>query len=545
MARACELNVPLPTWNNADCDFDGDDANWGPVALDDALERSFGSTAPSRGPLAGAGLIGVPAYQLRVMLLCGCGKCALAMPIFLPLFTHTPYEPLSCEDPVEKWKAPSLGSIAYEWRLACDREWLLAQVDSIFFVGAVFGVIIGGFLTDRYGRRWIAVNCCALTALLTLASAVAPTLRSYLVLRFFLGATDLAMISALFLLALEWLPRGWKSSIGGYLFSCAALGQLLLAAISLSTAALTQGSWRALTFLSGLFILCTFILQYWFLPESPRWLHSSGQHDAAVALLSRAARRNELSESSKGRKAAYKQVADEMEEGGLLDSQRGLLVPGPALPKEQMLLQVLGQKSTWVMAFMWFAASLAYYGISFSTSEFSHTNIYPATVLSAACEIPAALLSAYLLENAQFGRQRSTVLLYLAGGCALAAVPLAAPDYEISMAVISKFFICAAFDGMNVYASEVFDTAVVGTAIGFCSMAARLASIGAPEVVVMLRKEQALLAVGVLVVLASGLCHVFLSEVAKEHPDPSLTSESKPLMPVYTKMRRLEAERFH
>ena len=49
-------------------------------------------------------------------------------------------------------------SIVSEWSLVCDRRILLTLPDSLYMVGQVFGSLVGGPLTDIFGRR---KNCIA------------------------------------------------------------------------------------------------------------------------------------------------------------------------------------------------------------------------------------------------------------------------------------------------------------------------------------------------------------------------------------------------
>ena len=49
-------------------------------------------------------------------------------------------------------------SIVTEWSLVCNRRILLTLPDSLFMVGFVLGALIGGPLTDIFGRR---KNCIA------------------------------------------------------------------------------------------------------------------------------------------------------------------------------------------------------------------------------------------------------------------------------------------------------------------------------------------------------------------------------------------------
>ena len=43
------------------------------------------------------------------------------------------------------------GTIAFDWSLCCGDDWLLAVVNSSYFVGALVGASAGGVLSDLFG----------------------------------------------------------------------------------------------------------------------------------------------------------------------------------------------------------------------------------------------------------------------------------------------------------------------------------------------------------------------------------------------------------
>lgn len=113
---------------------------------------------------------------------------------------------------------------------------------------------------------------CATTALFGMCSALAPSYWWYLVLRCLAGAGVAGVSSTAFLLAVEPVGPAWRgvATLGsGY---GAAAGGCLLPVL-----AFLLPGWRALTFvtsaLAGL-ALCTAVPV---VPESPRWLLSTGR----------------------------------------------------------------------------------------------------------------------------------------------------------------------------------------------------------------------------------------------------------------------------
>ena len=155
--------------------------------------------------------------------------------------------------------------------------------DLMFYVPAVCGGIfgmLGGYLTDRLGRRRILTWSILLYALSALASGFATSLPMLLVLR----TATFVGVCVEFVAAVAWLAElfpepkrreaviGYTqafSSLGGFMVSLMAL---LIAKIALSLPAIHQGhdNWRYLL-ISGLIPAIPLIIIRPFLPESPVW----------------------------------------------------------------------------------------------------------------------------------------------------------------------------------------------------------------------------------------------------------------------------------
>jgi MFS family permease len=145
--------------------------------------------------------------------------------------------------------------------------------------GGVFG-LLGGYLTDRLGRRRILTWSILLYAFSAFAAGFATSLPMLLVLR----CTTFIGVCVEFVAATAWLAElftepkrresviGWTqafSSLGGFMVSVMAL---LIARTATSLPAIHGGhsSWRYLL-ISGLIPAIPLLLIRPFLPESPVW----------------------------------------------------------------------------------------------------------------------------------------------------------------------------------------------------------------------------------------------------------------------------------
>ena len=158
---------------------------------------------------------------------------------------------------------------------------------ALFFVpaivGGVFG-LLGGYLTDLFGRRRILTFSILLYAFAAFASAYATSLRELLVLR----CLVFAGVCIEFVAAVAWLaelfpePRR-RESVLGYTQAASSFGGLLVGsvavlaarwAIDLPTIHGAHEAWRY-TLLSGVIPAIPLIIIRPFLPESPEWQRKS------------------------------------------------------------------------------------------------------------------------------------------------------------------------------------------------------------------------------------------------------------------------------
>jgi len=335
-------------------------------------------------------------------------------------------------------------------------------------------------------------------------SAAAPTSTVYCGLRFVAGALSIAVIQANFVLAVEWAPDAWRASMGGFCFSCSAIGEFMLVPF-----ALVLSGWRSLTLATGLAGVVPVLLVKLFMHESPRWLASKGRGEEAAALLAKAAFAN--GDERLGQ--VFLDGGLSCESAGATGEKREAEVPNAGGP----LALAVRQPKTWAMALLWFTSGLVYYGISLASNVLSEgQSLYSAAALSALSEIPAAAASAWMLEAPTLGRRSSTVLCYAMGGICCASLQWSSVKALGPMlAVAGKFFVTAGFDGIYVYASEVFETEIRGSAMGLCSAAARVGSVLAPEVNASFSATTTMLLFGVFSMISAAACRLVLPETRR------------------------------
>ncbi|GKC34511.1 probable inositol transporter 2, partial [Tanacetum coccineum] len=149
--------------------------------------------------------------------------------------------------------------------------------------GAIIGAAIGGWLNDRYGRRFALLVADFLFFVGAILMAAAPNPSVLILGRVFVGfGVGMASMTAPLYIS-EASPakiRGALVSTNGFLITG---GQFLSYLINLAFTKV-PGTWRWMLGVAGLPALLQFFLML-FLPESPRWLYRKGREEEAIAIL--------------------------------------------------------------------------------------------------------------------------------------------------------------------------------------------------------------------------------------------------------------------
>ncbi|CAN7780888.1 MFS transporter [Paraburkholderia hospita] len=157
-----------------------------------------------------------------------------------------------------------------------------AMFVSATFVGMMIGAYAAGHIGDRLGRRYSYQVNLGIFGLASIAACFAPNIEWLIVLRFIMGVgLGAELVVAAGTLA-EFVPpatRGkWVSLlaiiINSGLFAALAAGYWIIPNLG----------WRYMFAIAGIGALIVWFLRHR-MPESPRWLESTGQLDEAEATL--------------------------------------------------------------------------------------------------------------------------------------------------------------------------------------------------------------------------------------------------------------------
>jgi MFS family permease len=159
---------------------------------------------------------------------------------------------------------------------------------SSYLIGAVFGSLFFGWLTDRLGRKKLFTITVLVYLLATIASGFSWNFWSFMIFRAITGAGIGGEYAAVNATIQELIParrRGFTDLvINGSFWIGAALGAggalVVLNPIVMDAAY----GWRAAFVIGGVIGFITLLMRRW-IPESPRWLMTHGQPEAAEAVM--------------------------------------------------------------------------------------------------------------------------------------------------------------------------------------------------------------------------------------------------------------------
>ncbi len=165
---------------------------------------------------------------------------------------------------------------------------------SAYLIGAVFGALFFGWLTDRLGRKKLFFITLTVYLVATAATALSWNLASFALFRFVTGAGIGGEYAAINSTIQELIParvRGWTDLvINGSFWIGAALGAVG-AIVLLDPATIDpEYGWRLAFLIGAALALVIFVMRLW-LPESPRWLMTHGRAEEAERIVADIERR--------------------------------------------------------------------------------------------------------------------------------------------------------------------------------------------------------------------------------------------------------------
>ncbi|XP_030554658.1 organic cation transporter protein [Drosophila novamexicana] len=368
-------------------------------------------------------------------------------------------------------------TIVQDWQLTCkENAWKLAFVGTTHFAGLVVGTALFGYLADRFGRKRIFLFCTIFMGVTGIGQALAWDYSSFLVFALLNAVGTSGVYPLAFIIGVEMVgprKREMTSIVLNYFY---AVGEALL-----GLAAWLLSSWKILQYALSIPPLF-FVVYFWLVPESVRWLLARNEHEKAGNIIRRAAHVNQR-ELSLELMASFKQQQ--------LDAADTAPGKQPLIQQQQREIwpsvkQVFtSSKLIWrytILLFIWAVNAIVFYGLSLNSTNLSG-NKYLNFALVCLIEIPGYSLAWLCLRK--LGRR-----LALSGSLLLCAITCAASGYLttganwliVTLFLMGKLGITSSFAVIYTYTAEMMPTVIRSGGVGVMSTFARFGAMLAPFV---------------------------------------------------------------
>ncbi|XP_042232985.1 carcinine transporter-like [Homarus americanus] len=346
-------------------------------------------------------------------------------------------------------------SIVIDYDLVCDKAIFPTVGLSVLNVGGIIGVYVFGTISRWLGRRISFLVCLGIEQVFGLITAFAPNFWAWLTCRFLVGLTVPAIYQIPFIISLELVGPSYRSFVTVMTCLFYVGGMLLLAGV-----AYLVRNWVYLCLVTSLPFF-VYVVYWWYLPESPRWLLSKGRLQEARTILTKMAEVNktELPDSF------MQKLQDRMMAQQALSTSSAQ--KNSATGFFSMCYTPNMRLKAILITMVWFANETVYVGLSYYGPAMGDDE-YLSFFLSCAVEVPSYLLCWIVMDR--WGRRWILGVGMIIGGifsiCTV-LMPEGASLATLVLYLVAKFSESAAFLIIYPFAAELYPTEVRGVGIGF------------------------------------------------------------------------------
>lgn len=352
----------------------------------------------------------------------------------------------------------------FEW--VCDHAYLPTLAQSIFFLGAIVGGLLFGWIADRYGRIPALAGCNIIGFAAGVATAFVGNFWQFSLCRFLVGFAFDNCFTMMYILVLEYVGPKWRTFVAN--MSIALF--FTTASCALPWIAYYLADWKTFAIVTSA-PLALAILTPLLVPESARWLVSQGKIDKAIGILKKFEKINKKTIDAK----VYQEFSDScirlQEEEAANNNYSVLdLFKTPRLRNITILLIVI-----------WMAISLVFDGHVRNVGSLGLDLFFTFTV-AAATELPADTFLTLTLDR--WGRRWLACGTMVASGLfSLFATMVPMGAYSATLAILGRFSVNISYNIGLQYAAELLPTVVRAQGVAFIHIMGYVASIVAPFVV--------------------------------------------------------------
>jgi putative MFS transporter len=339
--------------------------------------------------------------------------------------------------------------------------WMLGLVNCAALIGMFIGSLVGGWLTDRIGRKRMYTVVLIGFVAFAVATAISVDVWMLVISRVLLGTCIGADYAIASVLTAEFGGRGNRGKLVVGLSAAFSVGNVFAYVSALIFIPTGPDAWRWMLLVgAGLAVLVAWLRRT--IPESPRWLMQQGNREKAASIMKEVTGRDIDLDNFFGPKEEQRPWGD--------------LFRGVYLKR---IIFVLG---------FWSIHGAAYYGISLFTPQIvsglgatTREMSYVGSLCIAAFGILGVFIAAALVER--LGRRVNIIIGF--SGMTLCLVILALLGGEASNVWLLVFLIGSTIIATTIgpgtlnllYPNELFPTAIRARAVGLGTAFSRIGSV--------------------------------------------------------------------
>ena len=347
--------------------------------------------------------------------------------------------------------------LAVGWQLSPTQVGLVGTVDRF---GALCGAALAGLLADRYGRRALFQATLLIYSLGTGLLALTANLSSFLFIRFFVGMGLGGELPVVATLIAEWVPARQRGRLLVLLSSFWSYGWILAALMGFLI--IPSFGWQAAFLVGALPALYVLVLRRG-VPESPRYLMTTGRRKEAIEVLQRMGVKEEILD---------------VNSSASLDSNM-------SRSSAKLLFAPLYLRQTILVWILWFSLFFTFYGIFIWLPSLllarglGLVRSLEYILLMSLAQLPGYFLTGYLADRV--GRRWTFVALMLLSAISAGIFGMTVePAQVLFWGLLLNFFYAGTYALAYAYTAEVYGTAVRATGTGWATAFGRAGAAIAP-----------------------------------------------------------------
>ncbi|XP_070788719.1 solute carrier family 22 member 2-like [Pituophis catenifer annectens] len=418
--------------------------------------------------------------------------------------SHVPV--VACQD---GWLYDFHGSsIVTEFNLVCKDAWKLDLFQSCVNVGFFLGCVSIGYLADKFGRKRCLLIIILINSISGVLVAVVPSYTWVVVFRLIQGLVSKGGWLTGYILIAEFVGLNYRRTVGIVYQVAFSVGLLILAALAYG---IPHWRWLQLAVTLPNFF---FLLYYWCLPESPRWLIAQQENDKALKIIKRIAKGNQ------------KKLPPSMEK--LQPEEEMSDKPNPSFIDLVRTPQI--RKHTLILMYTWFTSAVVYQGLIMHLG-IGGGNIYLDFFYSALVEFPAAIILIVTVDR--IGRRFPWAVANFMTGIACLITALVPEDFywlKMTASCFGRLGITMCYEMVCLVNAELYPTFLRNLGVLVCSSMSDIGGIITPFIVYRLANiwhELPLIVFAVIGLVDGGL--VLLLPETKGKPLPETIDDAENL----------------